>query len=77
MSVFIQICFKLIFFAVCNEVPEQAVVSPVSGAIFERRLIEKFIAEHGSDPTNNKDLAVEQLIEIKGELLVLIMNFLS
>lgn len=58
----------LLFFSVSNEVPEHAVVSPASGSVFEKRLIEKFIAEHGTDPINNKELTAEQLIEIKGEM---------
>ncbi|RXG61238.1 Pre-mRNA-processing factor 19 [Armadillidium vulgare] len=51
--------------ALSNEVPEQPVVSPVSGAIFERRLIEKYIAECNVDPISNKELTVEQLIDLK------------
>ncbi|KAK2703752.1 pre-mRNA-processing factor 19-like [Artemia franciscana] len=50
---------------ICNEVPEHPVVSPVSGIVFERRLIEKYINENGKDPINGKDLDVEQLIDIK------------
>lgn len=48
-----------------NEVPEHPVVSPVSGSVFERRLIEKYIADNGVDPTNGKEITVDQLIEIK------------
>ena len=44
-------------------------VSPVSGAVFERRLIEKYINENGCDPMNNEPLDVSQLVEIKGESL--------
>nr|BAN21021.1 WD-repeat protein [Riptortus pedestris] len=51
--------------ALSNEVPEHPVVSPVSGSIFERRLIEKYIAENGTDPINGKELTIEQLIDIK------------
>lgn len=47
--------------------PEHPVVSPVSGSVFERRLVEKFISEHGTDPINNKDLTLDQLIAVKGE----------
>lgn len=46
--------------------PDQPVVSPLSGAVFERRLLEKYIAENGTDPINNKELRVEQLIDLKG-----------
>ena len=52
-------------YVVSNEVPEHPVVSPVSGSVFERRLIEKYIADNGVDPTNGKEITVDQLIEIK------------
>lgn len=42
-------------------------VSPTSGAVFERRIIEKYIIENGVDPINGKELRVEDLIEIKSE----------
>ncbi|XP_071446666.1 pre-mRNA-processing factor 19 [Hetaerina americana] len=51
--------------AISNEVPENPVISPVSGSIFEKRLIEKYISENGVDPINGKDLSVEMLIEVK------------
>jgi len=46
------------------------VLSPASGSVFERRLIEKYILENGSDPMNGEKLSVEQLIDIKCEFLV-------
>ncbi|CAB3379325.1 Hypothetical predicted protein [Cloeon dipterum] len=54
-----------LFCAISNEVPEHPVVSPVSGSIFERRLIEKYIIENGIDPINGKELTEDMLIEIK------------
>ncbi|XP_026329529.1 pre-mRNA-processing factor 19 isoform X2 [Hyposmocoma kahamanoa] len=51
--------------AISNEVPEVAVVSPSSGAVFEKRIIEKYIIENGVDPLSGKELRVEDLIEIK------------
>lgn len=41
-------------------------MSPVSNHVYERRLIEKYIAENGTDPINNQPLSEEQLIDIKG-----------
>lgn len=55
-----------LFSAVSNEVPEHPCVSPVSNHVYERRLIEKYIAENGTDPINNQPLSEEQLIDIKG-----------
>ncbi|XP_065208797.1 pre-mRNA-processing factor 19 [Planococcus citri] len=51
--------------AISNELPEHPVISPVSGCIFERRLIEKYLQENGTDPINGKELTSEQLIDIK------------
>eukprot|EP00052_Salpingoeca_macrocollata_P001631 m.26638 g.26638 ORF g.26638 m.26638 type:complete len:595 (+) comp11546_c0_seq1:365-2149(+) len=51
--------------ALSGEVPEVAVVSPVSGAVFERRLIEKHLANSDTDPVNGEPLTVDQLVELK------------
>lgn len=51
--------------AITNEVPEQPVVSPASGAVFERRIIEKYLLENGCDPITGKELKADELIEIK------------
>lgn len=53
--------------AVSNEVPEHPCVSPSSNCVFERRLIEKYLAENGVDPITHEALSEEQLIDIKGD----------
>ncbi|CAH2241042.1 jg4111 [Pararge aegeria aegeria] len=59
-----------LYCAISNEVPEVPVVSPYSGAVFERRIIEKYIIENGVDPISGKELRVEDLIEIKTPAIV-------
>jgi pre-mRNA-processing factor 19 len=56
--------------ALSNEVPEVAVVSTQSGTVFEKRLILKYIEEHGTDPINGKELTEDMLIEIKSPAIV-------
>ncbi|KAG1685137.1 Pre-mRNA-processing factor 19 [Nymphon striatum] len=52
-------------FTVSNEVPEHPVISPASGNIYEKRLIEKYINENGTDPISGKELAIDMLIDVK------------
>lgn len=55
------------FFLVTNEVPEHPVVSTSSGAIFEKRIIEKYILENGCDPISGKEIKIEELIDVKSK----------
>jgi pre-mRNA-processing factor 19 len=48
-----------------NEVPEQPVLSPVSGCIYEKRLIIKFLHESPTDPITGQPLTEDQLIDVK------------
>ena len=51
---------------VSNEVPEQPVLSPVSGCIYEKRLIIKYLHDSPTDPVTGQPLTEEQLIDVKG-----------
>lgn len=57
-----------IYFLVCQEVPEEPVLSTVSNHVFERRLILKYLQENGTDPINGEPLEETQLLEIKCKL---------
>lgn len=54
---------------VSGEAPKQPVVSLKSGNVFEKNLIEKYIADNGRDPTNNEEMTVDDLIDIKSSKL--------
>ncbi|KAJ5629850.1 hypothetical protein N7528_003507 [Penicillium herquei] len=56
--------------AISGEAPQVPVLSPKSGSVFEKRLIESYIAENGKDPVNGEELAVEELIDIKSQRVV-------
>ncbi|KAJ3167049.1 hypothetical protein HDU88_002385 [Geranomyces variabilis] len=53
------------FCALSGESPEEPVVSKVSGSLFEKRLILKFIADNGRDPVNGEELTVDDLLPLK------------
>ncbi|CAE1281107.1 PRPF19 [Acanthosepion pharaonis] len=56
--------------AISNETPEHPCISPVSGHIFERRLLEKYIQENGTDPMNGEKLTVDVLVDVKASPLI-------
>ncbi|KAL4901656.1 hypothetical protein BDW74DRAFT_71942 [Aspergillus multicolor] len=56
--------------AISGEAPQEPVVSPKSGSVFEKRLIETYIAENGKDPVNGEELSTDDLIEVKSQRVV-------
>lgn len=40
-------------------------MSKLSGSVFEKRLIEKYIQENGKDPVSGEDLTLDDLLPIK------------
>ncbi|KAF2773015.1 WD40 repeat-like protein [Teratosphaeria nubilosa] len=51
--------------AISGTAPEAPVASRKSGNVFERRLIEAYISENGTDPVNGEELSVDDLIDLK------------
>ncbi|KAK3954547.1 Diaminopimelate epimerase-like protein [Pseudoneurospora amorphoporcata] len=51
-------------------VPEEPVVSKKTGAVFEKRLIEKYIQENHKEPGTDEELDVEDLLPIKTNRIV-------
>ncbi|KAK3068879.1 hypothetical protein LTR53_013220 [Teratosphaeriaceae sp. CCFEE 6253] len=56
--------------AISGEAPEHPVASRKSGNVFERRLIEAYISENGTDPVNGEELSADDLIDLKQSRLV-------
>ncbi|EDV22055.1 uncharacterized protein TRIADDRAFT_64168 [Trichoplax adhaerens] len=50
--------------SICNEVPEEPVLSLKSNCIFEKRLIVKYIKENGKDPVSGDDIEEADLVNI-------------
>ena len=51
--------------AISGDIPETPIVSHVSGHVFEKRLLEKWVEDKGTDPVTNEPLSMEQTTEIK------------
>ncbi|KAI5966951.1 uncharacterized protein KGF55_000360 [Candida pseudojiufengensis] len=50
--------------AISGELVKNPIVSPKSGAIFEKKYIEKYVQTTGTDPINNEALSKEELISL-------------
>ncbi|KAI9090520.1 Prp19/Pso4-like-domain-containing protein [Phlyctochytrium arcticum] len=53
------------FCALSGEAPEEPVVSKLSGQVFEKRLILKYIADNGRDPVSGEELTQDDLLPLK------------
>uniref|UniRef100_A0A453J584 Pre-mRNA-processing factor 19 n=1 Tax=Aegilops tauschii subsp. strangulata TaxID=200361 RepID=A0A453J584_AEGTS len=51
--------------AISGEVPEDPVLSTNSGLLFERRLIQRYIEDHGKCPVTKEELAMDDLVTVK------------
>ncbi|KAL8763221.1 MAG: hypothetical protein Q9184_000939 [Pyrenodesmia sp. 2 TL-2023] len=56
--------------AISGEAPQIPVASRKSGNVFERRLIEAYIAENGRDPVTDEELSTDDLVELKTSRIV-------
>jgi len=55
----------MFFCAISGEVPSEPVIAAPSGHVYEKRLIEKYIAENGTDPITGSKLETSDLIAVK------------
>ncbi|KAL5996891.1 E3 ubiquitin-protein ligase prp19 [Asimina triloba] len=51
--------------AISGETPEEPVVSTKSGLLYERRLIERHIADNGKCPITKEPLTMDDIVPIK------------
>ncbi|KIY04004.1 uncharacterized protein Z520_00696 [Fonsecaea multimorphosa CBS 102226] len=56
--------------AISGEAPQIPVASRKSGNVYEKRLIEAYISENGTEPTTGESLSVEDLIDLKSPNVV-------
>ncbi|EHA50568.1 hypothetical protein MCOR27_011458 [Pyricularia oryzae] len=56
--------------SISGEAPQEPVVSTKSGNVYEKRLIEKYIDEHGKEPGSDTDLDKEDLLPIQTSRVV-------
>ena len=53
-----------------RKMPEVLLALMLIGNIFEKRLIEAYISEHGKDPVTNEDFTTDDLVELKSSRTV-------
>jgi hypothetical protein len=55
----------MFFCAISGEPPQDPVISAKSGHVYERRLIQKYITENGTDPITGDKLDDSDLVSVK------------
>jgi pre-mRNA-processing factor 19 len=55
----------MFFCAISGEPLQDAVFSPKSGQLYERRLILKYVTENGKDPVSGEKLDESDLVSVK------------
>ena len=55
----------MFFCGISGEPPQDPVVSSKSGHVYERRLIQKYITDNGTDPLTGEKLEENDLITVK------------
>ncbi|KAG8631066.1 hypothetical protein KVT40_000206 [Elsinoe batatas] len=51
--------------AISGEAPQHPVASRKSGNVYEKRLIEQYIRENGTDPVNGEELTTDDLLDLQ------------
>ncbi|CAH0015733.1 unnamed protein product [Clonostachys rhizophaga] len=55
---------------ISGEAPQEPVVSKKSGVVYEKRLIEQYINEHGTEPSSGEALTADDLLPIQSSRIV-------
>jgi hypothetical protein len=55
----------MFFCAISGEPPQDPVISTKSGHLYERRLVQKYITENGTDPVTGEKLEESDLVSVK------------
>lgn len=69
----------MFFCAISGEPPQDPVISTKSGHVYERRLVQKYITENGTDPVTGEKLEESDLVSVKASTYVplLVMRLCS
>lgn len=60
----------MFYCAISGEPPQDPVISSKSGHVYERRLVQKYITENGTDPVTGEKLEESDLVSVKASMSV-------
>ncbi|KAJ2373030.1 E3 ubiquitin-protein ligase prp19, partial [Coemansia sp. RSA 2603] len=62
-----QLTVYLLIFVVSGETPTEPVISTKTGRVYERRLLQKYIDENGTEPQTDYRLAEDEIIAVHSD----------